>query len=238
MATECNQEAVLYFIKERGGRVKNVALTDNFCATMPKDPTLKQVVTEAFKWYVDSVAYINVMFPEGVNSRTESELNGNSSNSTAEDNYENKSTTGGREKSKTQDICARRSACLWGRCRDCRATLEPLEHEWMMCATDGCWEKEGLRDGIHLPALGCGKHELIVMLVNFAREHLVAVNARSSAGYMPLHLAAMHNHLEIVKLLVGAFDGNVEARGLQQEKRVNTTEESPNLLRPKSNLFG
>lgn len=44
------------------------------------------------------------------------------------------------------------------------------------------------------------------------------VNARSSAGYTPLHLAAMHNHLEVVKLLVGAFDADVEARDYSGRK--------------------
>ncbi|XP_073708340.1 sosondowah ankyrin repeat domain family Cb [Garra rufa] len=403
MATDCNQEAVLYFIKERGGRVKNVDLTDHFRATIPKDPALKQVAKEAFKRYVDSVAYVkeengekyvclkkkfrkpsgsneksdrnspsderksrgeyvvktrnhesseskkegmlpgsgygtghaggaksqpdfSVKFSEGVNSRTESELMGNSSSSAAEDKTalsrkinqsqapdkaptpeisvresdgtvcssacsQTNQTDTGEAKDESQEEAGkenrpvrlrqinhltdeeqpdsvsntpkssrkhlvealmssspqvRRSVYLSGRCKDCprgdsdyepaAVTLEPLEHEWMMCASDGHWESLHrllVRDPSLLTrkdfvtgftclhwAAKLGKHELIVMLVNFAKERQVTlnVNARSSAGYTPLHLAAMHNHLEVVKLLVGAFDADVEARDYNGRK--------------------
>uniref|UniRef100_A0A672LQ97 Ankyrin repeat domain-containing protein SOWAHC-like n=1 Tax=Sinocyclocheilus grahami TaxID=75366 RepID=A0A672LQ97_SINGR len=292
MATECNQEAVLHFIKERGGRVKTVHLTDHFRATIPKDPALKAVAKEAFKRHVDSVAYvteengekyvclkkkfrkstgsieksdrngpaddqamlpgsgdataeaggartqpdISARFPERLNSRTEPELMGNSSSSTAED----------KPASKNRPQRVRRSVCLSGRCTECprgdgdyeaaAGTLEPLEHEWMLCASDGHWDSLHrllARDPSLLTrkdfvtgftclhwAAKLGKHELIVMLVNFAKAHRVAVNvnARSSAGYTPLHLAATHNHLEVVKLLVGAFDADVEARDYSGRK--------------------
>lgn len=408
MATECNKEAVLYFIKERGGRVKTVDLTDHFRATIHKDPALNPVAKEAFKRYVDSVAYvkeengekyvclkkkfrkstgsieksdgnspaddlksrgenvvetrnhvssegksggkegmlpgsgyetgkaggaqsqpdISVTFPQGVNSRTDSELMGNSSSGTAEDKPalsmkisqpqaaekgprpeisvrdsdgtvcssaclqrnethtgevkdESKEETGKEnrpqrvrtrqsnkwtEEDQPDSISdtpnnsrkhlvealissspqVRRSVYLSGRCKDCprgdsdyeaaAVTLEPLEHEWMMCASDGHWESLHrllARDPSLLTrkdfvtgftclhwAAKLGKHELIVMLVNFAKEHHVTVNinARSSAGYTPLHLAAMHDHLEVVKLLVGAFDADVEARDFNGRK--------------------
>ncbi|XP_067314336.1 sosondowah ankyrin repeat domain family Cb [Pseudorasbora parva] len=365
MATECNQEAVLGFIKENGGRVKNADLTDYFRATIPKDPALKQVAKEAFKRYVDSVAYvkeengekyvclkkkfrrsneksdrlnelksreeceasvsrsgvkegmlpgsgygtgnagvakskpdISVRFPEGVNGRTGSDM-GNSSSSTTEDKSlkMNRSQAADkedpvRESEGTESglVClqtkaeskesgkenrpalvnnliddsfsnsrkhfnqalidsspqVRRSVYLSRMCRDCpradadyepaSVTLEPLEHDWMMCASDGHWESlQGLlvRDPSLITrkdfitgftclhwAAKLGKHELIVMLVNFAKEHKVGlnVNAGSSAGYTPLHLAAMHNHLEVVKLLVGAFDADVEARDYNGRK--------------------
>ncbi|KAL0190096.1 hypothetical protein M9458_012794 [Cirrhinus mrigala] len=412
MATECSQEAVLDFIQERGGRVKNVDLTDHFRATIPKDPALKQVAREAFKRYVDSVAYVkeengekyvclkkrfrkssasnkksdrnspaderkspgeyavenrkhmsseasesksrvkegmlpgsgygtgnaggaksqpdfSVKFSEGVNGRTESELMGNSSSSSA---AEDKTALGMKAKhSQAADkapraersvresdgtVCnpacsqrnqtdtsevkdesreeagkenrpqrvrlrqiypltdeeqpdsasntpknsrkhvvgavtnsspqVRRSVYLSGRCKDCprgdsdyepaAVTLEPLEHEWMMCASDGQWDSLHrllVRDPSLLTrkdfvtgftclhwAAKLGKHELIVMLVNFAKERQVTlnVNARSSAGYTPLHLAAMHSHLEVVKLLAGAFDADVEARDYSGRK--------------------
>lgn len=381
MATECDQEAVLYFIKEKGGRVKNVDLTDHFRATIPKDPALKQMAKEAFKRYVDSVAYvkeengekyvclkkkyrrsneksdrngpadeltsheeyeasasksgvyesmlpgsgygttnaggaksepdISVKFSVGVNGRTESDM-GNSSSSTAEDKTglslkinqlqaadksprpeipvrENEGTacfsvceakdeskdeagkenTPGQVNNLTDDSISnsrkhfalalmnsspqvrrsgalRNSVYLSGKCRDCprpdgdyepaSVTLEPLEHDWMMCASDGHWESLHqllVRDPSLITrkdfvtgftclhwAAKLGKHELIVMLINFATEHQIAlnVNARSSAGYTPLHLAAMHNHLEVVKLLVGAFDADVEARDYNGRK--------------------
>lgn len=358
MATKCDQEAVLYFIKEKGGRVKNVDLTEHFRATIPKDPGLKQVAKDAFKRYVDSVAYvkeengekyvclkkkfrrsneksdrngsaleeyeasaskrginegmlpgsgygttnaggaksqpdISDKFSEGVNGRTQPDMGNSSSSSTAEDktglilkinqsqatdksprpemsvgeyegpasislcevkgesNKAGKENTPGQVNPFPQALLnsspqVRRSGALSGRCRDYprtdgdyeppSVTLEPLEHDWMMCASDGHWERLHrllVRDPslvtrrdfvtgftcLHWAAK-LGKHELIVLLVNFASEHQIAlnVNARSSAGYTPLHLAAIHNHLEVVKLLVGAFDADVEARDYNGRK--------------------
>ncbi|KAI4895312.1 hypothetical protein NFI96_010237 [Prochilodus magdalenae] len=120
---------------------------------------------------------------------------------------------------------------------DCASvTLDPLEHEWMMCASDGEWDnlqrllvcepglvtKKDFVTGftcLHWAAK-LGKHELIALLVTFAQQHSVAVNvnARSSAGYTPLHLAAMHNHVEVIKLLVGAYDADLEARDYSGRK--------------------
>uniref|UniRef100_A0A8C9SMS4 Sosondowah ankyrin repeat domain family member C n=1 Tax=Scleropages formosus TaxID=113540 RepID=A0A8C9SMS4_SCLFO len=108
--------------------------------------------------------------------------------------------------------------------------LDPLEHEWMMCSSDGEWEnlhrlllrepnlvtKKDFVTGftcLHWAAK-LGKHELLAPLVNFAKQNSVPVNinVRSGVGYTPLHLAAMHNHLEVVRLLIEEYDADVEAR--------------------------
>ncbi|XP_027722155.1 ankyrin repeat domain-containing protein SOWAHC-like [Vombatus ursinus] len=114
--------------------------------------------------------------------------------------------------------------------------LDPLEHAWMLSASDGKWDSlEGLltcepgllakRDFItgftclHWAAKH-GKQELLAMLVNFANKHHlpVNINARTSAGYTALHLAAMHGHVEVVKLLVGAYDADVDIRDYSGKK--------------------
>ncbi|XP_028656727.2 ankyrin repeat domain-containing protein SOWAHC [Erpetoichthys calabaricus] len=115
-------------------------------------------------------------------------------------------------------------------------SLDPLEHEWMMCASNGQWEdlnrllcceptlvlKRDFVTGftcLHWAAKQ-GKQELIALLVNFAKQHdvLLNINARSSAGYTPLHLAVMHNHTEVIKLLVGAYDADVDIRDYSGKK--------------------
>ncbi|XP_066497485.1 ankyrin repeat domain-containing protein SOWAHC [Hoplias malabaricus] len=115
-------------------------------------------------------------------------------------------------------------------------TLDPLEHEWMMCASDGEWDslqrllvsepglvaKKDFVTGftcLHWAAKQ-GKHELLALLVTFAQQNSVAfnINTRSSAGYTPLHLAAMHNHIEVMKLLVGAYDADIEVRDYSGKK--------------------
>ncbi|XP_020007109.2 ankyrin repeat domain-containing protein SOWAHC [Castor canadensis] len=115
-------------------------------------------------------------------------------------------------------------------------TLDPLEHAWMLSASDAKWDSlEGLltcdpgllakRDFItgftclHWAAKH-GRQELLAMLVSFANKHQlpVNINARTSGGYTALHLAAMHGHVEVVKLLVGAYDADVDIRDYSGKK--------------------
>lgn len=115
-------------------------------------------------------------------------------------------------------------------------TLDPLEHEWMMCASDGEWDslnrllttepvlvlRKDFVTGftcLHWAAKH-GKPELLALIINFAKQHNIpiSVDVRSNTGYTPLHIAAMHNHMEVVKLLVGAYNADVEIRDYSGRK--------------------
>ncbi|XP_059184112.1 ankyrin repeat domain-containing protein SOWAHC-like [Centropristis striata] len=114
--------------------------------------------------------------------------------------------------------------------------LDPLEHEWMMCASDGEWgslcnllatEPGLLLKKDFVTGFTClhwaakqDKPELIALIINFAKQHNVpiSVDVRSNTGYTPLHIAAMHNHMDVVKLLVGAYNADVEIRDYSGRK--------------------
>lgn len=114
--------------------------------------------------------------------------------------------------------------------------LDPLEHEWMMCTSAGDWAdlcpllaadpslvpRKDFVTGftcLHWAAKR-GEPELMALLIDFAKRHdvPVGVDVRSNAGYTPLHVAAMHDHMEVVKLLVGAYGADVEARDYSGRK--------------------
>ncbi|XP_068602841.1 ankyrin repeat domain-containing protein SOWAHC [Brachionichthys hirsutus] len=114
---------------------------------------------------------------------------------------------------------------------DCASvTLDPLEHEWMLCASEGLWEslqpllivepclvaKKDFVTGftcLHWAAKQ-GKAELLSRLLAFAKENAIPVNVnvRSSAGYTPLHLAAMHGHTQAVRVLLSDWEADPDAR--------------------------
>ncbi|XP_077152794.1 ankyrin repeat domain-containing protein SOWAHC [Ranitomeya variabilis] len=116
------------------------------------------------------------------------------------------------------------------------AALEPLEHAWMVSSCRARWDslqelllaEPGLitrRDFI--TGFSClhwaakhGQHELLAALLTHARQHTVPVNinARASGGYTALHLAAMHGHLDVIKLLVGAYDADLDVRDYSGRK--------------------
>lgn len=114
--------------------------------------------------------------------------------------------------------------------------LDPLEHEWMLCASDAEWGslqtllnsdpglvlKKDFVTGftcLHWAAKQ-GKPELIALIINFGKQHHIpiSIDVRSSTGYTPLHIAAMHNHMDVVKLLVGAYNADVEIRDYSGRK--------------------
>ncbi|KAM4711375.1 ankyrin repeat domain-containing protein SOWAHC-like [Anableps anableps] len=115
-------------------------------------------------------------------------------------------------------------------------TLDPVEHEWMMCASDAEWDslypllssepnlvfKKDFVTGftcLHWAAKH-GKPELIALIISFANHHNlpISVDVRSNMGYTPLHIAAIHSHMEVLKLLVGAYNADVEIRDYSGRK--------------------
>uniref|UniRef100_M4AWP1 Sosondowah ankyrin repeat domain family Cb n=1 Tax=Xiphophorus maculatus TaxID=8083 RepID=M4AWP1_XIPMA len=134
-------------------------------------------------------------------------------------------------------IDLRSPICLTPRSDDrTSVTLDPAEHEWMMCASDAEWDslhtllssepnlvlKKDFVTGftcLHWAAKH-GKQELIALIINFAKHHNlpISVDVRSNMGYTPLHIAAIHNHMEVLKLLVGAYNADVEIRDYSGRK--------------------
>ncbi|KAM4045076.1 ankyrin repeat domain-containing protein SOWAHC [Anomaloglossus baeobatrachus] len=116
------------------------------------------------------------------------------------------------------------------------AALEPLEHAWMVSSCRARWD--GLQELLlaepglitrrdFITGFSClhwaakhGQHELLAALLSHARQHGVPVNinARASGGYTALHLAAMHGHLDVIKLLVGACDADLDIRDYSGRK--------------------
>uniref|UniRef100_A0A667XBJ8 Sosondowah ankyrin repeat domain family Cb n=1 Tax=Myripristis murdjan TaxID=586833 RepID=A0A667XBJ8_9TELE len=296
MATECTQEAILAFLTERGGRVKNTDLTNHFKAIFPDDPEKKAMIREKFKSYVDNIAFVKsesgVKFVclkkkfrgsvkenacvgngtsrsvQGLDQERDTVAEHGSSSVTAQhlSGSEGNSTPKGSRKhfievmmnsspQVRRSIVFRNSVYLSSRSQDSKSdsdsaslisctleddrtsvALDPLEHEWMMCASDGQWDslhrllttepylllKKDFVTGftcLHWAAKH-GKSELLALIINFAKQQAVPidVNVRSNTGYTPLHLAAMHNHMEVVKLLVGAYDADVEIRDYSGKK--------------------
>ncbi|XP_061548054.1 ankyrin repeat domain-containing protein SOWAHC [Phycodurus eques] len=122
---------------------------------------------------------------------------------------------------------------------DCASvTLDPMEHEWMLCASDGLWEslqpllavEAGLvtkRDFVtgftclHWAAKQ-GKAKLLSQLLTFAKGNAVAVNVnvRSGAGYTPLHLAAMHGHIHVMRVLLSDWEADPEVRDYSGRRAI------------------
>ncbi|CAL8388305.1 ankyrin repeat domain-containing protein SOWAHC [Gadus morhua] len=123
---------------------------------------------------------------------------------------------------------------------DCCAsvTLDPLEHEWMLCASDGQWdslqpllavEPSLLSKRDFVTGFTClhwaakqGKVELLGQLLSFARDSAVPVdvNGRSGSGYTPMHLAAMHCHTQVVRTLVSDWEADTEVRDYSGKQAI------------------
>ncbi|XP_049584633.1 ankyrin repeat domain-containing protein SOWAHC [Syngnathus scovelli] len=122
---------------------------------------------------------------------------------------------------------------------DCASVaLDPMEHEWMLCASDCLWEslhpllaveaslvaKKDFVTGftcLHWAAKQ-GKAELLSQLLNFAKDNgvYVNVNVRSSAGYTPLHLAAIHGHIQVMRVLMSDWEADPEVRDYSGRRAI------------------
>ncbi|XP_027300733.1 ankyrin repeat domain-containing protein SOWAHC [Anas platyrhynchos] len=272
---ELRQEAVVRFLRERGGRARNAELLEHFGGWLnPAEPGQRAAARQRFKELVNAVAtvrpepgtgakYVHLRrrFCEPPSPRAPPPPPPPAPPPPAappaarrdeeEEEEAAGGSPGGRRSLRGGSPQLKRGA---GRGRDSDSgsvasssaeeegsaagsvALDPLEHAWMLSASDGRWESlEGLLSCE--PALCCkrdfitgftalhwaakhGRQELLATLVNFAQRHRlpVDINARTSGGHTALHIAAMHGHTEVVKLLVGAYDADVDIRDYSGRK--------------------
>ncbi|XP_061582342.1 ankyrin repeat domain-containing protein SOWAHD [Cololabis saira] len=108
--------------------------------------------------------------------------------------------------------------------------LSPMEHAWMLSAVEGSYDtildflsedpnvltRRDFISGysvLHWLSKR-GRDETLIKVFRYAESAGVPVdvNLRGSGGLTPLHVASMHGHYMVVKLLVGAFGADVDAR--------------------------
>ncbi|XP_035769933.1 uncharacterized protein LOC102784115 [Neolamprologus brichardi] len=110
--------------------------------------------------------------------------------------------------------------------------LEPREHTWLVKAAAGNWpeiytlfreepsllNKKDFISGftvLHWIAKH-GDHRVLNTLGYGIEKHSLTfdVNARSNSGHTPLHIAVMHGHKNIIRLLIKKFQANVKQRDM------------------------
>lgn len=111
-----------------------------------------------------------------------------------------------------------------------RCPLDPAEHEWMVKSAAGQWnqvyglllkdaqlaEKKDFMSGftaLHWAAK-CGNTDMVCRIIDQSRKsgNGVDVDAKSNGGYTPLHIAAIHNHVPLIDLLVQKYCANGNLR--------------------------
>uniref|UniRef100_A0A667Z281 Sosondowah ankyrin repeat domain family member C n=1 Tax=Myripristis murdjan TaxID=586833 RepID=A0A667Z281_9TELE len=265
MASQCTEQAVLEFLMERGGRVQQMELIDHFQSIRGSNEPSGETVD--LKRIVDSVAsvtlengvkFVCLKVDGGVDAgmRTDAdghepaerrgEAEGAEEAGVRPSDRDSRSGVGppwriprpaGEGGPSDGDSASLHSSSATD--EDCASvTLDPLEHEWMLCASDGQWEslqrllavepalvaKRDFVTGftcLHWAAKQ-GKAELLSRLLAFAKESAVPVdvNARSSAGYTALHLAAMHGHTQVVRVLVSDWEADPEVRDYSGRRAI------------------
>ncbi|KAK9518303.1 hypothetical protein VZT92_023614 [Zoarces viviparus] len=113
--------------------------------------------------------------------------------------------------------------------QDAGWALYPMEHAWMLSSVEGNYDtilefisedpylltRKDFVSGysvLHWLAKR-GQDETLLKLLRYAESAGIPmnVNARGSGGLTPLHVASMHGHYMVIKLLVGAFSADVDA---------------------------
>ncbi|XP_056302366.1 ankyrin repeat domain-containing protein SOWAHB-like [Danio aesculapii] len=108
--------------------------------------------------------------------------------------------------------------------------LDSIDHEWLVKTASGHWsqvyglllkdaqlaERKDFMSGftaLHW-AVKCGNADMVCRIIELSRKggHGVDVNEKSNGGYTPLHIAAIHNHLSIIDLLLHKYGANRNLR--------------------------
>uniref|UniRef100_W5LHY1 Sosondowah ankyrin repeat domain family member Ab n=1 Tax=Astyanax mexicanus TaxID=7994 RepID=W5LHY1_ASTMX len=108
--------------------------------------------------------------------------------------------------------------------------LEPREHEWLLKSATGRWGQVSslLLQDVHLAekksfvsgftvlhwAAKKGNSKIVRQILDLSKQGglEVDVNAKSHDGYTPLHVAAIHNHVSVLNVLVHNYGANCNIR--------------------------
>ncbi|TRZ18696.1 hypothetical protein HGM15179_008449, partial [Zosterops borbonicus] len=219
MARELSQEAVLDFLWAAGGRAPNTALLRHFQRFL-RDPALteqqRRERREYFKSLVNSLATVHPAAAPGASKDIVLRRRSQLALSEVQDTLPSLHDDCGRQPRSLLFKSSPRNAASRGP----SVPLGQREHAWLVAMSAGCWAQvRGLfleepelalqRDFIsgftvlHWLAKhgdGPGLQELAAAArrVGLALD----VDARSGCGYTPLHLAAIHGHQLVIKVLV------------------------------------
>ncbi|XP_053703741.1 ankyrin repeat domain-containing protein SOWAHA-like [Synchiropus splendidus] len=106
--------------------------------------------------------------------------------------------------------------------------LDHLEHKWLVTCAAGQWnqvlgllltdqqlaEKRDFISGftaLHWVAK-CGNSQMLVKIMDLSKEGSVDVNAKAHGGYTPLHIAALHDQMYVLTMLVLEYGADVSIR--------------------------
>lgn len=108
--------------------------------------------------------------------------------------------------------------------------LEPREHDWLVKSATGRWGQvcSLLLQDVHLAekrsfvsgftvlhwAAKKGNSKMVRQILDLSKQGglEVDVNAKSHDGYTPLHVAAIHNHVSVLNVLVHNYGANCNIR--------------------------